>query len=91
MTNKERRQIESRILNRIRRGNKILYYDQVEEVIYNYLTMVQNAKTVLEAELNAMGISLRGKDVVITNNNNSNNNVSNANAGGWNQFYADNK
>lgn len=83
MTNKERRQIESRILNRIRRGNKILYIDPVEEVIYNYLMMVQNAKTVLEAELGMLNITLDGSktDNVVVNN--SNTNVS----GGWNAFY----
>ena len=79
-TNKERRQIESRILNRIRRGNKILYTDHVEEVIYNYLMMVQNAKAVLEAELAAMNIDYEGANTNVGNN-------TNVSSGGWNAFY----
>ena len=83
MTNKERRQIESRILNRIRRGNKILYFDHVEEVIYNYLMMVQNAKTVLEAELAAMNIDYKRAEGAKANVGNN----TNVSSGGWNSFF----
>lgn len=58
MTQKEINRIQCRILNRLRRNDKILVKDCLEQAVYDHLMRIKNSKQLFAAELASMGIEI---------------------------------
>lgn len=58
MTQKEINRIQCRILNRLRRNDKVLVKDCLEQAVYDHLMRIKNSKQLFAAELASMGIEI---------------------------------
>lgn len=58
MTKKEINRIQCRIWNRIRRNDKIIVKDCLEQAVYDHLMRIKNSKQIFAAELASMGINV---------------------------------